>query len=256
MKNKYRILKIALVLGLLGFLLAFSLDRFAHQKIKQVHIAFKQKQLVYFVNEYDVKADLKKINPNKIIGQMEVPLLEKQLNKNHWVDSANVYLQLNGDLHIDVYQKMPILRLKRAKKDLYLDEQGKSFPVSDVFTQNCLMVEGKIKPEEYPDLIALAKNLAQDAFMKHYVVGISKTATNHYELLTNGGAFKIELGPLEHQDLKLKGFKSFVEKILVHQDQSLYEKISLRYENQIVTTLRNKNQIGTKIATDTITKKQ
>lgn len=256
MKNKYRILKIALVLMLLSFLLAFSLDRFAHQKIKNTHIAFKQKSLVYFINEYDVKAELKKINPKKIIGQMEVPLLEKQLRKNPWVDSANVYLQLNGDLHIDVYQKMPILRLKGKKKDFYLDANAQSFPISDVFTQNCMMVEGHIATEEYLALVNLAQLIQKDVFMRDYIIGISKINKNNYQLVTNTGDFNIEFGALENEIFKLKGFKSFAEKILINQPNSLYSKVSLMYNNQIVTTLQDLKHNGIKIAADTITKKQ
>ncbi|WPC11941.1 hypothetical protein LEQ04_02395 [Riemerella anatipestifer] len=47
----------------------------------------------------------------------------------------------------------------------------------------------------------------------------------------------MELGSLENIDFKVKGFKAFVEKYLVYQPSDKYTKISLKYDNQIVTTL-------------------
>ena len=56
-------------------------------------------------------------------------------------------------------------------------------------------------------------------------------------MLTSEGNFKVEIGNLEKIDFKVKGFKTFVEKFLVYQDPQKYTKISVKYDNQIVTTL-------------------
>ena len=69
-----------------------------------------------------------------------------------------------------------------------------------------------------------------------YFIGIAKKNGN-YELLTSEGYFKVEIGDLEKIDLKVKGFKAFVEKFLIFQDPEKYNKVSVKYENQIVTTL-------------------
>jgi cell division protein FtsQ len=47
------------------------------------------------------------------------------------------------------------------------------------------------------------------------------------------------LGDLDHIEFKIKGFKTFVEKFLVNQNPEKYSKISVKYDNQIVTTLNN-----------------
>ena len=64
--------------------------------------------------------------------------------------------------------------------------------------------------------------------------------SNHngsYSLLTSEGNFKVEIGDLDNIDFKVKGFKTFVEKYLVYQNPEKYSKISVKYDNQIVTTL-------------------
>ena len=55
--------------------------------------------------------------------------------------------------------------------------------------------------------------------------------------MTSDGHFKVELGDLENIDFKVQGFKTFVEKYLVYQNPQKYKKVSVKYNNQIVTTL-------------------
>ena len=47
----------------------------------------------------------------------------------------------------------------------------------------------------------------------------------------------MEIGDLDNIDFKVKGFKEFAEKFLVYQDPQKYSKVSVKYNNQIVTTL-------------------
>src|SRR5690606_26516552 len=58
-----------------------------------------------------------------------------------------------------------------------------------------------------------------------------------YNLLTSQGNYKVEIGDLENINLKVKGFKTFVEKFLIYQQPEKYTRISVKYDNQIVTTL-------------------
>ena len=44
------------------------------------------------------------------------------------VDSANVYLKLNGQLNLDISQRIPIFRLSKKDKSFYVDEKGVEFP--------------------------------------------------------------------------------------------------------------------------------
>ena len=79
----------------------------------------------------------------------------------------------------------------------------------------------------------------KDEFYKKYFIGIEKK-NNSYYLFTIDGNFKVELGELSNVDFKLKGFKTFMDKILIREKMDKYSKISLKYNGQIVAT-RNKN---------------
>ena len=237
MKNKWRILKILVTVVLFGFLLSFSLKRFNDAKMENVSINMNQsKTPVYFVDEKDIKELVKQYNPTRKIGEINIPELEKKINLIPFVDSANVYLNLNGNLNVDIKQRVPAFRLNNDGKDFYVDRKGVEFPISKNFSLPSMLVMGDIKPSEYKELGELIEKIDKDDFSKRFFIGITKEKDN-YNLLTSEGNYKVEIGDLDNIDLKVRGFKTFVEKYLVDQNPQKYKKISLKYNNQIVTTL-------------------
>ncbi|WP_415324636.1 cell division protein FtsQ/DivIB [Chryseobacterium sp. MMS23-Vi53] len=239
MKNKYRILKIAITVIILGFLLSFSLKKFSGQKItdNKISVKMNEKTPVYFVDEKDIREIVKKENPSGKVGDLNIPALEKKINCLPAVDSANVYLNLNGKLNLDIKQRVPVFRLNKEGRDFYVDEKGVEFPISKTYSHPCMLVTGNVKKDEYEKLAELVGKIDKDDFSKKYFIGISKDRNGDYNLLTSEGNYKVELGDLDNIDLKVKGFKAFVEKYLVYQDPQKYSMVSIKYQNQIVTTL-------------------
>ena len=237
MKNKFRILKILITVIIFGFLLSFSLKRFNNKSMEKVSVnLIKTKHPVYFIDEKDIKEIVKKSNPERSIGDINIPELEKKLNKLPAVDSANVFLNLNGNLHLEIKQRVPAFRLNKNGNDFYVDGKGTEFPISKNYSFPCMLVTGDVDKSEYIKLAELVDKIDRDEFSKKYFIGISKEKEN-YNLLTSQGNYKVEIGDLENINLKVKGFKTFVEKHLVYQEPEKYTKISLKYDNQIVTTL-------------------
>lgn len=237
MKNKFRILKILITVIIFGFLLSFSLKRFNNKPIENIVVNLaKTKNPVYFIDEKEVKEIVKKANPTKRIGDIDIPELEKKLNLLPSVDSANVYLNLNGILNLDIKQRVPAFRLNKGDQNFYVDEKGNEFPTSKNYSYSCMLVRGDVQKSEYKKLAELVDKIDQDDFSKKYFIGISKEKGG-YNLLTSEGNYKVELGDLDRIDMKVKGFKTFVEKYLVNQSPEKYSRISVKYDNQIVTTL-------------------
>ncbi|MGZ5210213.1 MAG: cell division protein FtsQ/DivIB [Kaistella sp.] len=237
MKNKFRILKILITVIIFGFLLSFSLKRFNNKPMEKVSVKLTHtRQPVYFIDEKDIREIVKKSNPERRIGDINIPELEKKLNQLPAVDSANVYLNLNGNLNLDIKQKVPAFRLNKNGRDFYVDEKGNEFPISKNYSFPCMLVTGNVDKSEYVKLAELVDKIDRDDFSKKYFIGISKEKEG-YNLLTSQGNYKVEIGDLEKINLKVKGFKTFVEKHLVYQEPEKYSKISVKYDNQIVTTL-------------------
>lgn len=238
MKNKYRILKIVVTVIILGLLLSFSLRRFSREQItdNKISVKMSEKTPVYFVDEKDIREIVKKENPSGKVGDLNIPSLEKKINSLPAVDSANVYLNLNGKLNLDIKQRVPVFRLNKDGKDFYVDEKGVEFPISRTYSHPCMLVTGNVQPDEYEKLAELVEKIDKDDFSKKYFIGISKSKDS-YSLLTSEGNYRVEIGDLDNIDFKVKGFKTFVEKYLVYQDPQKYSMVSVKYQNQIVTTL-------------------
>lgn len=235
MKNKWRLLKILVTVVLLGFLLSFSLKRFSQKPLDRIAVNLQQTP-VYFIDEKDVKELIKEYNPTRKIGDIDIPALEKKLNSLPAVDSANVYLNLNGILNVDIKQRVPVFRLSNGDKNFYVDAKGLEFPTFRSYSYPCMLVKGNIQPKDYVALGKLVEKINKDPFTKDFFIGIVKDKEN-YELLTNDGNYRVEIGDLDHLDFKLSGFKAFAERFLVYQNPEKYTKISMKFDNQIVTTL-------------------
>lgn len=222
---------------LFGFLLSFSLKRFNDKPLEKISVKLiKTKNPVYFIDEKEVKEIVKKSNTTDRIGDIDIPALEKKLNQLPSVDSANIYLNLNGNLNLDIKQRVPAFRLNKDGKDFYVDEKGTEFPLSTNYSFPCMLVTGDVNKSEYQKLAQLVEKIDKDEFSKKYFIGITKQKEG-YNLLTSEGNYKVEIGDLDRIDLKVKGFKTFVEKYLIFQQPEKYSKISVKYDNQIVTTL-------------------
>ena len=239
MKNKWRILKILITVIILGFLLNFSLKRFTKADIKSVnvHLLYPEgSDEVYFIEEKNVKDFVWKSIPTRKIGDINIPALEQEVSRFPSVDSANVYLSLNGELNIDIQQRVPQFRLQRGDNQFYVDTKNEEFPISKIYSHPVMLVMGNVKRSEYSQVSNLVDIINNDDFCKNFFVGLVKEQ-NSYHLLTTDGDYRVEIGDLENLKFKIKGFKTFVEKILVYQQPKKYSKISVRYNNQIVTTL-------------------
>ncbi len=239
MKNKWRILKIAATVIIFGFLLSFSLQRFSETPMKEVSINLvypENSEKVYFIDEKNVRKFITEFNPENKIGNIDIPKLEKEVNNFPSVDSSNVYLNLNGKLNVDIVQKIPAFRLNKNGQDFYVDRKGREFPISKIYSHPTMLVTGNVQRSEYVKLAELIDKINADDFSKKYFIGVSKSGSN-YNLLTSEGNFKVEIGDLDNIYFKVKGFKTFVEKYLVYQSPEKYSKISVKYDNQIVTTL-------------------
>ena len=126
MKNKWRILKILVTVVVFGFLLSFSLKRFNEKPMDKISVNMSKESPVYFIDEKDIRTLVERYNTTKKVGDIDIPSLEKKLNELPAIDSANVYLNLNGKLNLDIKQRVPVFRLNKDGKDFYVDEKGVS----------------------------------------------------------------------------------------------------------------------------------
>lgn len=243
MKLKYRLLKVLLLTCLMVFLMNFAIRRHYNKVLNKdhVYVFIKNEDSVQFIDKQKIMNLLYKTSVDgklEKIKDLNISEAKKELKTNPYISKGNIFVDLDGNVNVNINQKVPIARIKTPKGEFYLDNQGNKFPLSSDYSYPCMLVIGNILPSEYKKLTELCKDISVDKMFKNHIVGIEKDNQNSYNLLLNIEGVYIEFGGLENEYQKLANLKEFYKQYLDYVGFDAYKKISLKYDNQIVTTKR------------------
>ena len=148
MNNLRKILKILGVLVLVLGLFAFSNYRAAKRKTNGVAISFLGTDKLFVSNEAVNKLLIQNYGPLEMVGKDKVDLgnLEKTILSHDMVKNVELYCAVNGQVRADIVQKTPIGRVTGMAK-YYLDDEGKSMPLSPYYTARVPLITGKMAAE-------------------------------------------------------------------------------------------------------------
>jgi cell division protein FtsQ len=182
--------------------------------------------------------------------------LEKQLEQDPYVENAEVYVDVEGSLYVDVVQRKPLLRvMPDGKEGYYIDQYGLILPLSANYSPMVLLVTGDLSfaetlddkgmrradlsaDEELEMLLGFAGKVAGHPFWNRQIVQVYRGRDGMYELIPRVGAHQIEFGTLEDYGTKLRNLKLLYEQGLSQYGWNTYDKIDLKYSNQIICTKR------------------
>jgi cell division protein FtsQ len=225
------------LLGLVGFLFAFSSYKNGLRNIKDISINFTSESNVFITTEavnkllIQNKVDLKKV-PKEIL---DLNGLETALKSNPMIKTAEVYLTVNGEIRADVEQRKPIARVA-TNASFYIDEEGLFMPLSTNRSARVPLVTGNIYKNDLENVHLIAKKIQDDEFLKTHIVGIVQDENKSITLKTRMLDFEIYLGQLDHLEKKINNLKAFYQKAKKDGTLSSYKKVNLQFENQVVCT--------------------
>lgn len=229
-------------LAVLVFLLSFSANRYANKKLENMEIQIDREEGRKFLNDSLVMSLLNtKTHPTQDLpmGAIQVSYLENLLLSNPFVRHAKVYKSIDGQLKVKVDQKRPILRINNGvDEEYYLGEDLKRIPLSNLYSAQVLLVGGAIDSADYLALKNLSEIVMADKLLKKHIIAVKKQAPNSFNLLVNKGDYIIEFGELNNIEQKFDNLKLFYDQYLGKVGLSYYEKINLKFNNQIVATKR------------------
>jgi cell division protein FtsQ len=159
---------------------------------------------------------------------------------NRLVESANVFITSKGSVMATVQQREPVLRvISENKGSFYIDKDRKIMPVASSFSVYVPVATGDIeeefaKNELYDFAMFLNNNSDWDAWIEQIVVNDE----NDVELIPRAGNFRIIMGSLEDYPTKLNKFVRFVDGGLNVLGWNRYSEINLKFDNQVVCTLK------------------
>lgn len=182
---------------------------------------------------------------NLPLARVEIERLERVLEEDPFVKEAEVFLDAEVNVHIELDQREPILRIIDGNGlNYYLDKEGERLPLSTHYTPRILVASGNIPPhvpdfldkEQYllKDLYHLAERILADPFLKLMTEQLYVNNSREFILIPKVGRQKILLGRAENLDEKLENLKLFYERALPASGWRKYKSIDLRYKGQIV----------------------
>ena len=237
-----RIISQFLFLGCIIFLLAFTNTRYSNNTCVDYRINLADEN-TSLITRGEIILLMESIN-DSIVGTTiaEVPIyeIERKIESLNDVQNAEVYINMEGMLHIDVIEKKAIVRVSpKIGNDFYMDVQGSIFALSNNYTKHLLVASGNIQDTaDYIAVLNLAKQISSDSLWSSQIMQIYIKENKEIELVPRVGNHKILFGDISDVEEKLRRLYLFYKKGVNQVGWNDYEEINLKFKNQIVCVKR------------------
>lgn len=235
-----RLLPYILFVGLFAYLiivLTFANAKLGEVKCKGLQVIVDDTDDNAFIDEHDVLSIIKRsygdIKGRDIVN-IDKDSLERLLVRNSVIKSAQIYYSLDGFFHVEITQRKPVLRVL-AGEGFYVDEDGKTMPLSVKYTSRVVVATGNISRKFacnalYPFVKAIRGNEFWDALIEQIVV----ERDNDVVLIPKVGNFRIVMGELHDFEKKMDKLQFFLKEGIALKGWNVYKEINLKFDNQVV----------------------
>ncbi|MCG8340408.1 MAG: cell division protein FtsQ/DivIB [Cytophagales bacterium] len=169
--------------------------------------------------------------------------IENFIKSHNFVKKAVVYKNWKGKLKVKIVPRRPIARIIHSDgEDRYIDEEGKQLPLSDKYTARVVLISGTKWSSRGEDLtnstygaalLKLLHFIDRDPFWRAQIAQIYIDKKGEIIMDTQVGKQEVVFGKPENVENKLAKLKLFYEKILPYKGGDRYERVNLKFENQI-----------------------
>lgn len=231
-------IRLVLILGVVVFLYSFSQVRNGERKLTKSDVIFVGENTLFLKSETVNKLLIENKSDASTIRKVELDLnkIEKSLDSQELIEKSNVFVSIDGVLKAVVKQKTPVARIYDGESSFYVDYEGNKMPLSDNFTARVPIVSGAINKENNEDLAALFRTIYDDAFLKKNIIAIQIMPNGSLKLFNRNYNYFIDFGRTMNVDKKFRNYKAFFQKAVLDSSLYKYNKIDLRFTEQVVCT--------------------
>jgi cell division protein FtsQ len=199
-------------------------------------------------------------NSSRVIGKKLKDIstfdIENRINVLHELKTAEVYLTIDGALHVYADQRNPIMRLiPNDGGDYFVDNEGFVFRRRNLYTPRLHMVEGNVtvtgamldslsvldtnvKNSILKDMYYFVNYINDDSFWSAQIDQIYVDGNNEIDLIPRVGNHIVHLGTFENYKGKLRNLAAFYDQVLPEVGWNKYSTINLEFKDQIVCKKR------------------
>jgi cell division protein FtsQ len=158
------------------------------------------------------------------------------------VKNCQVHRDLSGEMTIDVEEHTPLARvINNDNQDNYVTDKGEFIGVSSHFTARVLLLSGKyfenistLADSKSKPILDLINAINDDPFWKVQITQLVVEKDGGIVLVPEIGNHLIEFGMGIDIEAKFKKLKILYKDILPVKGWNTYQKVSVKYRNQIV----------------------
>lgn len=179
------------------------------------------------------------------VDLVEMRIVEEYLKTNPYIRDADVYLGASGTLMLNLYQRMPLMRIvDNRNRHWYIDKDTVLMPVSSQFTARVPLVNGdfpatkNIKRWPIKELFQIATMLQENEFMGLLIDQIYFESKEMIWLIPRFGPSRILIGKAENLEDKADRIQRLYKQALPFKGWDTYTYIDTRIAGQIVAKKR------------------
>ena len=199
-------------------------------------------------------------NTRRILGKhvrdVSVAEIESRINVLRELKEAEVYITVDGTMHVYVDQRDPVMRVMPDNGgDYFIDEDGVVVRRRNLYTPRLHIVGGNvnissamlngvsildtsIKNSILKDIYHLVSYINDDNFWSAQIDQIYVDSNDEIDLVPRVGNHLVHLGTIENFEGKLRNLEAFYEKVLPEVGWNKYSLINLEFKDQIVCRKR------------------
>lgn len=241
---------IAAVGGII-FLLVSANSKSKTRTVKGIEVSVNNGGDRIYVEKEDVLKNIERTAGGRLLsrnsGDVNLARLEKGLEKNPWIQDAELYFDTKDVLHVSITERVPFARVfTTAGNSFYIDSTGFQLPLLDNYSAKLPVVTGftpakKLRAADSA-LLQETKNvvrtISEDPFWNMQVGQIDITPNRRFELIPVVGNHVIKLGSGYNTEEKLDRLLVFYRQVLPKAGLAKYSALDVQFNEQVVAVRR------------------
>jgi cell division protein FtsQ len=239
----------ALIVSGVVFVLVSAVQKEQNVICKEVVVTIDQSHGYKMIDENEILSSLwpetKGFLPKeKSTTSFDLFNLEKQVEKNPWVQAANLFFDQQHRIHINIEQKIAFARIFNSEgNSYYLDSNFYLLPVKSndvislpVFTNFYFNPIKKSKEDSntISRILSLSRFIAADSFLMAQIESVNVNPDNTFEFVTQVGNHRVMLGQRDDWEHLFKKLTALYSTMLENDSWDNYDLVDLRFKDQVV----------------------
>lgn len=181
------------------------------------------------------------------VSRLDIKGIEKAIMQDPWVADAQVYIDIDRVMHINVTRRVPVARIFRTDgESYYIDSTLHTMPLSPDYTYYATVVtnaplvmkDDSIGLSLKKQIVKLCRTINTDSFWSAQVSQVDIDSAGTFALVPVIGNQRIVIGDTSRLKEKFANLMSFYKNVLNRIGWDKYEVLDVRYKAQVIASPR------------------